>query len=76
MENQAIGMIETKGLVALVIATDPLEPTELHRIARSSIVSRNSSPVSIMPEGLLNTLSRDEILDLLAYLETTPSSPP
>lgn len=61
---------------ALVIATDPLEPTELHRIARNSIVTRGSSPVSIMPEGLLNMLSLDEILDLLAYLEAVPSSPP
>jgi hypothetical protein len=32
-------------------------------------VTRASSPVSIMPEGLLNSLSREEILDLLAYLE-------
>jgi len=39
-------------------------------------VTRTSSPVSIMPEGLLNTLSRDEILDLLAYLEAAASSPP
>ena len=26
------------------------------------------SPVSMMPEGLLDTLDRDEILDLIAYL--------
>ena len=26
------------------------------------------SPVSMMPEGLLDTLERDEILDLIAYL--------
>ena len=26
------------------------------------------SPVSMMPEGLLNTLNRDEVLDLVAYL--------
>jgi len=25
-----------------------------------------------MPEGLLNTLDREEILDLLAYLESSP----
>jgi hypothetical protein len=27
------------------------------------------SPASIVPEGLLNSLDKDEILDLLAYLE-------
>jgi hypothetical protein len=26
------------------------------------------SPISMMPEGLLNTLHEDEVLDLLAYL--------
>ena len=26
------------------------------------------SPVSLMPDGLLDTLNRDEVLDLIAYL--------
>jgi hypothetical protein len=26
------------------------------------------SPISMMPEGLLDTLDRDEVLDLVAYL--------
>jgi putative heme-binding domain-containing protein len=57
---------------SLAIAVDPLEPAQLRRIPRKSIVTRRSSPVSTMPEGLLNTLNRDEILDLLAYLESSP----
>ena len=51
------GQLAGGDAASLVIATDPLEPTELQRIARNSIVTRTSSPVSIMPEGLLNTLS-------------------
>jgi putative heme-binding domain-containing protein len=63
------GQLAGGDATTLAIASDPLEPTELEWIARQSIVTRNSSPVSIMPEGLLNTLTLDEILDLLAYLE-------
>ena len=32
------------------------------------IKSRRLSPVSTMPNGLLNNLTEEEILDLLAYL--------
>jgi putative heme-binding domain-containing protein len=55
---------------SLAIAENPSRPTELTRVPRSSIVSRTASSISAMPVGLLNTLARDEILDLLAYLES------
>ncbi|WP_449343056.1 PVC-type heme-binding CxxCH protein [Tautonia marina] len=42
-------------------------PQEL-QIAKQSIDDRVTSPVSIMPSGLLNTLDKEEVLDLLAYL--------
>lgn len=35
---------------------------------KNSIEGRRPSPVSIMPSGILNTLNKDQILDLLAYL--------
>ena len=37
-------------------------------IPKDSIVDRVSSPVSIMPVGLLNSVDKEQILDLLAYL--------
>ena len=40
-------------------------------IAKSSIVSREVAPVSMMPEGLLATLTNVEVLDLVAYLRTS-----
>jgi putative heme-binding domain-containing protein len=64
------GQLAGGDAVTLAIAPDPLEPTQIQRVSRKSIVTRKSSPVSIMPEGLLNTLDRDEILDLLSYLES------
>ncbi|MEQ8785623.1 MAG: PQQ-dependent sugar dehydrogenase [Pirellulaceae bacterium] len=45
------------------------QPHELVEIPKSDIESYTVSPVSVMPEGLLDTLERQEILDLLAWLE-------
>ncbi len=65
-----IGQLAGGNADTLAISTDPNEPTKLVRVARKAIVTRQSSPVSMMPKGLLDTLSQDEILDLLAYLES------
>ncbi len=44
-------------------------------IAKSEILSREKSPLSMMPEGLLKTLSTEEVRDLIAYLRTTSQVP-
>ena len=38
-------------------------------VAREDIAEQLRSPVSIMPEGLLDTLTDQEILDLFAFLQ-------
>ncbi|MDA0813971.1 MAG: c-type cytochrome, partial [Verrucomicrobia bacterium] len=38
-------------------------------VARDDIAEQLRSPVSIMPEGLLDTLTDQEILDLFAFLQ-------
>ncbi len=53
----------------LRIGTDPLDPTKVVEFSKSLVEEHRVSPVSPMPKGLLNVLERDEILDLLAYLE-------
>ncbi|MDB6154549.1 MAG: hypothetical protein JWL90_3002 [Chthoniobacteraceae bacterium] len=53
---------EDTGSVTLKTLADPVT------IARSEIVSREVSPMSMMPEGLLNALSEPEVRDLLLYL--------
>ena len=37
-------------------------------IKKDEIEARKKSPTSIMPKGLLDKLTRDEILDLVAYI--------
>lgn len=67
-----VGRIVTGGdyrSTKLNLATDPLRPGLTVEINKSEIDTHQSSPQSPMPTGLLDTLSADEIRDLLAYLE-------
>ncbi|MCA1684671.1 MAG: c-type cytochrome, partial [Planctomycetia bacterium] len=53
---------------AMSINTNMLDPSAQVNIDRRTIDEQKPSPVSMMPEGLLNSLNRDEVLDLVAYL--------
>ncbi|MEZ6123225.1 MAG: DUF6807 family protein [Planctomycetaceae bacterium] len=44
-------------------------------IAKSSIESRDVAPVSMMPEGILKTFTDQEVLNLIAYLQTAQQVP-
>ena len=59
----------------LYFTANALEPTQITRIRRDSIESRQASLVSSMPTGLLNTLTEDEILDLMAWVESGGKKP-
>jgi putative heme-binding domain-containing protein len=56
-------------LATLRLVTDPLQPFKVTEIPKPDIVTHRESEVSPMPEGLLDSLTREEILDLLAYVE-------
>lgn len=60
-------LLETAG-DTLVIATNPVNPREVIRVDKKNVASTTPSPVSAMPEGLLSTLTKHDVLDLLAYL--------
>jgi hypothetical protein len=47
---------------------DMSAPGDFTNVKRSELVSAEPSKTSPMPEGLINTLKQDEILDLVAYL--------
>lgn len=51
------------------VRTDPFA-LKIKEIAKSEIEERTNSKVSEMPEGLINTLTREELLDLVAYLRS------
>ena len=47
---------------------NPLAKAAPAIVEKSSLAVRRKLPNSLMPEGLLNRLSREEILDLIAYV--------
>jgi len=57
---------ETPDVVKIV--ENPLASTEPKVLKKSGISSRKQSPASIMPKGLFDKLTREEILDLISYI--------
>jgi len=62
------GLVVEETPSELAIVENPLAKAEPLRIAKNTIDERIPSPVSIMPKGLLDKLTRDEVLDLIAYV--------
>ena len=52
----------------LQLAENPLHPDKITRVNKSDIVEQTRSETSIMPPGLTNILTRNEVLDLVAWL--------
>lgn len=70
-EDQS-GVIRKDGADEVVLATGP--NTEV-RIARSDIAEMRPGTVSVMPQGLDEQLTRQELADLLAFLKNTRWGP-
>jgi putative heme-binding domain-containing protein len=62
------GMIVEETAESVKIIENPLASAEPVELKVSEILDREKSPHSIMPKGLLDKLTRDEILDLIAYI--------
>jgi putative heme-binding domain-containing protein len=53
-----------------VVLQPNLLSSERVTVQKSDLTARTPSKLSPMPEGLVNSLTQDEILDLLAYIES------
>ena len=60
----------------LILAINPADPDQRRRLAKAELASKRVSEISPMPGGLLDTLTREEILDLLACIESGGSAKP
>jgi putative heme-binding domain-containing protein len=69
-ESVVMGAVVSEDAAELRLRPDPLKPDDVTSVPKARIASRRASPISTMPTGLLVTLSREEILDLLAYVES------
>lgn len=66
--KQLTGMVLKETPDELHIVVDPLAKDKATVIIKDDIDAQRQSTVSLMPKGLLDKLSREEILDLIAYV--------
>jgi putative heme-binding domain-containing protein len=62
------GLIVEETADAIKIVENPVAGLAPRILKKNDIEARQKSPTSLMPKGLLDKLSRDEILDLVAYV--------
>ncbi|MDB6023321.1 MAG: heme-binding protein [Pedosphaera sp.] len=67
--DDVTGRIVSEDDKKLVVVTDALKQTKVD-VLKSEIQSQKASKLSPMPEGLVNTFTKEEILDLIAYVES------
>jgi len=75
-ETFVAGLVVAEDKETVTIQAGP-NPAQLRKVPKSTIAARRPSTVSIMPQGLLNALNKEQILDLVAYLlaEGNPDHP-
>jgi putative heme-binding domain-containing protein len=64
------GRIVGEDAKSITLAINPVDPDQRRRLLKADIASQRVSEISPMPGGLLDTLTREEILDLLAWIES------
>ncbi|MFC1757626.1 PVC-type heme-binding CxxCH protein [Planctomycetota bacterium] len=64
------GVVRTETPTELKVVSNLLTPDKLTTIRKSEIEFRSSSTISMMPSGMLDSLNREEIIDLLSFLES------
>ena len=71
--GKPVGIIaeETDAFVRLV--ANPLTDIDGTKIPKAKIKNRTAAPLSIMPTGLLNSYSKADLFDLMAYLRSLPA---
>ncbi|PYJ58230.1 MAG: hypothetical protein DME24_17260, partial [Verrucomicrobia bacterium] len=67
--DEAFGMIVKEDADSVTIQTGPADAL-IQTLKKSELKERQPQKSSLMPIGLLNTLSKEQIFDLLAYLES------
>ena len=67
--DMTVGRIESEDDQQIVVRTNPLAP-DVVTIKKKNVEFRRISKTSMMPEGSVDILSRDEVLDLIAYIRS------
>ncbi len=64
------GRVVEENADQIVLIPNALKPTEKLTIRKADITLRRLSKISPMPTGLVNTFTKEEILDMVAYIES------
>src|SRR5262245_35283621 len=62
------GLVLEEKADTVTVIENPLAKSEPVVLRKSEIAERVKSPNSVMPKGLLDKLTREEVLDLVAYV--------
>ncbi len=68
--KQIVGRVVNLNQDALMVSENMLNPGKLTTILRGEVEEMFTSKTSMMPNGLLNNLTKEEIRDLIAYLRS------
>ena len=63
-----VGRLVNEDKVAYYVSQNPYAPETLEKILKKNVISKKPSAVSIMFQGLINSLNEEEFKDLMAYL--------
>jgi len=64
------GRVVAEDAGTLSISINLVDPDQRRRVKKAEVETQRVSAISSMPAGLVNGLAKDEIMDLLAFLET------
>jgi putative heme-binding domain-containing protein len=64
------GRIAAEDPETVTVVINPVDPDQQRRVRKSEIIERRASDVSPMPAGLVNGFTKEEILELVGFLES------
>jgi putative heme-binding domain-containing protein len=68
--SMVIGRVVVEENGKLFVMTSPMTPDVQTAVSAVEVKNRKPYPISMMPPGLINSLNSDELLDLIAYLQS------
>jgi putative heme-binding domain-containing protein len=65
-----VGRVVVEENGKLFVMTNPLAPDDQTAVDEMKVAARKPYPISMMPPGLIHPLNAEELLDLIAYLQS------
>ena len=68
--QSVVGRLVSEEAATYTISQNPFVPDQTRKLAKSEVVSKKYSTVSLMPASLINSLNASELKDFMAYLKS------